>query len=164
MSTKSITVSLSENGLDAAVAWLEGYSKRLEKHITELINKMLDEGETYAANTLGHIDTGETLSTIMGYREGNTGILSVGGNAVWIEFGTGVAYNSEMHPKAAELGMSPHGTYGAGYGANPDGWYYYDENRQRWRHTKGIPQNRFFYNTAQMLRKEYKRMAQEVFG
>ncbi len=164
MSTKSITISYSDSGLDAAVAWLEGYSKRLEKNVTELINKMLNEGETYAANSLGHIDTGETLSTIMGYREGNTGILMVGGNAVWIEFGTGCTYNTgASHPKLSELNMSVWGTYGEGHGADPNGWYYPGDDGT-WHHTYGIPMNKFFYNTAQMLRKEYKRMAQEVFG
>lgn len=163
MSNKSITISASASGFQVAAAWLEGYAISLEKKAIEIVSRMLREGEAYAAKALVHIDTGKTLSTIMGYRQGNTGILMVGGNAVWIEFGTGVAYNHELHPKATELNMSPHGTYGYGFGANPDGWYYYDDNRQAWRHTKGIPQNRFFYNTAKMLREEYKRIAQEVF-
>ena len=165
MSTKSISVTLSTHGLESAISWLDNYAKQLDKNVERLIGMMLQEGETYAKSTLGHIDTGATYSSIsIAYRSGNKGILVAGGASIWIEFGTGVAHNSELHPKASELGMSPHGTYGKGYGANPDGWYYYDEDWQEWRHTKGIPQNRFFYNTAQMLRREYKRMAQEVFG
>lgn len=164
MSVRSITVSASASGLSAAASWLEGYANRLEKNVNELISAMLKEGEQYAIDNLGHIDTGETVSSIMAYREGSSGLLVVGGNAIWIEFGTGVyAPGQTDHPKASELGMSPHGTYGLGHGADPNGWYYQGDDGQ-WHHTMGIPSNRFFYNTAQMLRREYKRIAQEVFG
>lgn len=146
-----------------AASWLEGYADRLEKNANELVSRMLKEGEQYAMNALGHIDTGETLSTIMGYREGNTGILLVGGAAIWIEFGTGVTFNSEMHPEASRLGMSAHGTYGHGHGADPCGWHYLGKDG-KWHWTMGIPQNRFFYNTAKMLREEYRRIAKEVFA
>lgn len=163
MATKSISVPFTPSGIEEVATWLEEYSKSLERKANELVNQMLQDGEMYAANFLGHIDTGETLSTIMGYREGNTGIVTVGGNAIWIEFGTGVTYNQQLHPKASELGMSPHGTYGQGHGADPDGWYYPADDGT-WKHTFGIPMNMFLYNTAQMLRREYKRIALEVFA
>lgn len=163
MSTKTITVPLSSSGISAVVAYLEGYSKRLEKKADELLSKMLREGEFTAKVYLTHIDTGATLNSIMGYREGDHGIIAAGGAAIWIEFGTGVTYNHELHPKASELGMSPHGTYGEGHGADPNGWYYKRDDGEV-RHTYGIPQNRFMYSTAQMLRREYKRMATEVFA
>ena len=163
MGSRSITIPISASGFNVAVAWLEGYKNRLEKNTEEIVKIMLQDGEMYAINFLGHIDTGETLNSIMAYRNGNEGMIVAHGNAIWIEFGTGVAYNSSLHPKAAELHMKPHGTYGKGYGANPNGWYYKDDNGD-WHHTKGIPQNRFLYTTAQTLRKEYKRIAQEVFG
>lgn len=164
MGVRSITIPCSSNGFAVAQAWLEGYTNRLERNVNELINRMLQDGEMYAANYLGHVDTGETLSTIMGYREGNTGILLVGGNAIWIEFGTGCELNNTAsHPKMAELNMSLWGTYGEGHGADAGGWYYPDDDGT-WKHTRGIPMNKFFYNTAQMLRREYVRIAHEVFG
>lgn len=171
MATKSITIPVSSSGFSVAAAWLDGYAERLTKKAEELVSAMLEEGENYAMNYLGHVDTGLTLSTLMSYREGDSGLLLVNGNAIWLEFGTGTAYNSAPHPMAAELGMSAHGTYvwplqlsepkrphgGA------DGWYY-PADEGGYKHTYGIPQNRFMYNTAQMLRKEYRRIAQEVFA
>lgn len=166
MSTKTLLISPTERGFTEAARWLEQYAQDLERKCNELISKMTREGEDYAINALGHIETGDTLNSVIGYRDGEYGIISVGGAAIWIEFGTGTTYNSDLHPKAADMNMSPHGTYGNGFGnadEYPDGWFYFDEKQQRWRMTKGIPQNRFMYNTAQMLRREYKRMIEEVF-
>lgn len=145
--------------------WLQKYAKDLEKKANQLIAAMLKEGEMTAKIYLLHYDTGETMNSIMGYREGDAGILTVGGAAIWIEFGTGVTYNGEgyNHPKAAETGMNQHGTYGQRKGADPNGWYYRGKDGE-FHHTWGIPTNPFFYNTAQMLRKEYARIAKEVFG
>lgn len=164
MPDKELYVQLSASGMKKAGKWIERYAKDIERKANQLLAAMLKEGEDYAINALVRIDTGATLNSIMGYREGNSGILTVGGAAIWIEFGTGVTHNGDgyNHPKAAEVGMNQHGTYGLRKGADPNGWYYYTEDG--YEHTWGIPSNPFFYNTAQMLRKEYARIAKEVFG
>ena len=163
MSDKELYVHCSVAGIKRAEKWIKKYAQDLEKKANELINVMLKEGEKYACRELVHVDTGETLNSIMGYREGDTGIIYVGGNAVWIEFGTGVyAPGQTDHPKAAELGALPHGEYGKKHGANPNGWYYPGLDG-KWYHTMGIPSNRFMYRTAWMLRNRYKQMASEVF-
>lgn len=163
---KVLNVPLSTAGLNKAAEWLEDYAKSaLPKNCTDLISMMIGEGEHWAINELGHIDTGSTLSTIMGYREGDSGVILANGAAIWIEFGTGVVANagSTPHPKAAELGMSPWGTYGKGHGASFNGWWYKGDDGE-YHHTMGIPANHFMYNTAQMLRRECGRMAQEIFS
>lgn len=162
--SKHLEVTINE--LDKAADWLEKYKRRMLSKADGLVNKMLRDGEDYAINAVGHFDTGETVSSVLGYRDGNRGILKVGGNAIWIEFGTGVAYNGDgyNHPKAQELGMDAHGTFGQGKGANENGWYYFDEMDGAVHHTRGIPANMFMYNTAQMLRREYAKMAKEIFS
>lgn len=163
MSTKVLTVPCSAAGLERAARELNRYAKDLERKVEQLLDRMTKEGEKYACRELVHVDTGETLNSIMGYREGNYGIIKVGGNAIWIEFGTGVyAPGQTDHPKAAELGMLPHGEYGKKHGSNPNGWYYPGLDG-KWYHTMGIPSNRFMYRTAWMLRNRYKQMASEVF-
>lgn len=175
---KTITVPPTPEGLAEAEMWLKGYFQTfVPKACKNLVAMMCQEGETYAINAVGHIDTGETLSSIHGYRNGDKGVIVAGGAAIWIEFGTGVAYNGSgyNHPKAQELGMAAHGTFGKGRGASFNGWYYpdpsgthtfTDENgvTQTYSHTMGIPANRFMYNTAQMLRRECGVMATEVFA
>lgn len=161
---KVLTISADADGFAKAAEWLEDYSKSLKQKTIDLVGVMLQKGEDYAVNGLGHIDTGETLSTLFAYRNGNKGVILVGGNAIWIEFGTGVVANAgnAPHPKADELGMSPWGTFGQGKGANPNGWWYMGDDGIP-HHTYGIPANRFMYNAAQMLRRECPQLAKEVF-
>ena len=163
---KKISVPLTEEGMKEASRWLLNYKRKMVNRANKLLEMMLKKGEDYAINGLGHIDTGETVSTIAAYRDGNHGVLLVGGNAIWIEFGTGVVannYNPYPHHKAQELGMNAIGTYGEGHGASPNGWWYEGDDGE-YHHTYGIPSNSFFYNTAQMLRREYDKYAKELFA
>lgn len=167
---KKITITLSDEGLLEASNWLKAYSKRMMDKANGLLGKMLTQGERYAANALGHIDTGKTLSTLMAYREGNHGMIIVGGNAIWIEFGTGVLLNGidNVHNRK-ELGINEWGTFaqdgsGVSKGSGADGWYYWNEERGQVEHTYGIPMNPFMYNTAKMLREEYANYAKEIFS
>ena len=170
--SKVLRVPFSQEGFELAASWLETYATRtLPKNCVDLISQMTRTGETWAMTLMNHIDTGETLASIHGYRNGDKGVIVAGGNAIWIEFGTGTRYNGEgfNHPKAQELNMSPHGTYtwygnlsGLPHGADPNGWWYKGDDGQ-YHHTYGIPANRFMYNTAQMLRRECPTMAREVF-
>lgn len=127
---------------------------------------MCEFGEDYAINLVGHIDTGETINSIKGYRQDDKGVIVAGGNAIWLEFGTGVKHNggvgSYPHPLASKLGMSAIGTYGAGHGADKNGWYYPSEDGE-WKHTYGIEANMFMYRTAQELINQFPDMAMEVF-
>jgi hypothetical protein len=107
----------------------------------------------------------------MGYRSGNMGIIEVGGNAIWIEFGTGVVANpgtDSVHSPDASASMAiirPWGTYGKGQGSNPGGWFYYDEaDHGKLKHTFGIPMNPFMEQAAHRLEREFRRKAKEVFA
>lgn len=144
------------------ITWMQS---GIDRKISLVIDKMLAYGEDYAINAVAHVDTGETLNSIMAYREGLHGVIVAGGNAVWLEFGTGVRYNgaagTSPHPKGRELGMNI-GEYGKGHGADPNGWYYQDENG-KWHHTYGIQANMFMYRTAQELKNLYMNFVKGVF-
>lgn len=162
--SKKITISASSEGFRAAARWLENYKKQLEKNIESLIKRMCKEGEVTAKILLTHYDTGETSNSIMGYRDGkNHGVIIAGGNAIWLEFGTGVYAPGQVdYPKEVD-GIVGHGEYGDGHGADPSGWYYYDEVLGEVRHTYGIPANMFMYETSKMLQRQYAKMAKEIF-
>lgn len=172
---KSITVSADAEGMKQARDFLNNYRQKMLRRASSLLDKMLKEGENYAfLGAAGHIYTGITADTIMSMREGDHGMLLVGGNAIWVEFGTGVVannYNPYPHHKAQELGMNAIGTFvspypfnksGKPHGNNPNGWWYMGDDGE-YHHTYGIPSDPFFYNTAQMLRREYDKMAKEIF-
>lgn len=168
---KTIEVLPTSSGLEKAAKWLERYEKSLDKKSNNLVDKLVESGQAYAHLNLKHIDTGATASSIRGQRKGNEGEISVGGAAVWIEFGTGVVKNSgDPHPKAVELSMSPWGTYvwygnisGLPHGNSPNGWWYKGDDGE-YHHTYGIAMNPFMYNTAQSLRRDCKETAREVFS
>jgi hypothetical protein len=125
---------------------------------------MCQYGEDFAINQVGHVDSGETVSSIHAYRNGNKGVIVAGGNAVWLEFGTGTRYNgaagTSPHPEGEELGMKI-GEYGAGHGADPNGWWYYDGERIK--RTFGIQANMFMWKTARELERIAPELAREVF-
>ena len=131
MANKTITINVSVQSIEKAIHELEVYKVRLEQRLNELIDRMCKDGESYAIINYpqDYIDTGGTLGSIMAYRQGNQGIIEVGGNAIWIEFGTGVAMNGadDFHDRSL-LGINEIGTYGKGHGSDPHGWWYYDEN------------------------------------
>jgi len=162
---KKITISLSDKSVSDAIKELNAYKKELLQKTQRFLDLMLDFGEDYAINQVGHVDTGETLSSIHGYRNGNKGVIVAGGNAIWLEFGTGVRYNgavgSSPHPKGQELGMKI-GEYGKGKGANPNGWWYYDGEDIK--HTYGVQANMFMWHTARELERVAPELARSVFG
>ena len=165
MKTKTIKVQLSPSSIDRAIKELEAYKKRIKLKLMELIDVMCMDGEDYACSYLTHVDTGETLQSIMGYREGNHGIIEAGGAAVWIEFGTGVAFNvvDYAHPTREDLGISDWGEYGKGKGANPNGWYYYGKDNKL-HFTQGIPSEPFMQYAADKLIEEFRATAVKVFA
>ena len=175
-----IKVNLSPAGCDDAIKQLRKYKRKLNERIYRLIDLMLENGEDYAINEVGHFDTGETVSSVVAYRKGKKGVIIAKGAAIWIEFGTGVHYNgaagSSPHPKGAELGMTI-GSYGQGYGRQ-DGWFYptddpryeikrRDENGNivgtGYGYTHGIKANAFMYRTAKELERQIPELAKKVF-
>lgn len=165
MANKTITIDISVGSIQKAIRTLQDYKKSIEKRMQGLIDMMCSDGASLAYTYLEHIDTGETLNSIIGYREGNKGIIEVGGNAIWIEFGTGVTYNQggdNMHPNRGELGISDWGTYGEGHGSDPNGWYYYDAQGKR-KHTFGIPENPFMAQAARRLAEQFASKAKGAF-
>ena len=160
----------SEESIDDAIKAVEDYKKDLHGKTSELVDEVATLVEEYAAYELSkHVWTGETLDSLR--KEFNRGSYTarilVGGAAVWLEFGTGVVANpvgvgGYAHPKAAELGMYGIGEYGHGHGADPNGWWYYDEEGKS-RHTFGIPATMFMYHSAWNARHEIPALARRIF-
>lgn len=160
-----ITCTLSSASIASAVEQLNRYAESFEKKSEKLVQSLGDFGAECAANYLGHFDTGETLSSLTFTRNGVTGTIFVAGNAVWIEFGTGVLANAgnTPHPKKDDLGMFGWGEYGHGYG---QGVWEFPSKEYGWGMpipTEGIPMNQFMYHSAQDMRREMQDIAKEVF-
>ena len=166
-----IIVSLGNIG--DAVRQLDEYENKVKQNIKDFLSKLLETGVEISRakiTELGAIDSGELQGSLNYalYREGNKGVLFTDCEyACFIEFGTGVKYNgsagSSKHPKGQELGMTI-GSYGEGQGANPDGWYYYDDDKGKVMFTKGMPHKPFMYETGKELERIAVKIAKEVFS
>lgn len=185
----TIDCILSENSLDHAIKILENYRDSLEYKSERLVDEVSQVVENNARTELTrHIWSGETLATLHTEKMAEQGRtrsakISVGGAAVWLEFGTGVVANNcapgeFVHPMAKELGMYGIGEYGHGFGSRPDGWYFYDDGQYdaEWAggtyntyntgksiHTFGIPATLFMYHSAWAGRRALERIARGVF-
>ena len=166
----TITCTLSAQSLMAAAKQLREYARSLDDKADNLVRKLGEYGSEMALehfNEAPHIDTGNTIDSIGYTHRGHSGTVAVGGAAVWIEFGTGVAKNggnagAYVHEKASELGMDAIGTYGKGHGANLGGWFYPGTDG-KYHHTFGIASNPFMYKSSQDMRRELLDIAKEVF-
>lgn len=158
-----IDMTLNSGSISDAAKKLREYAASLESKSKRLVESLGNAGVEYANMYLEHDDTGETRQSIQYTQDGLSGVLSVGGAAVWIEFGTGVLANAgnEPHPKRDELGMSAWGTYGKGYGV--DIWEFPSKRAGMWIPTAGIHMNPFMYETAQSLRFVLTDFAKEAF-
>lgn len=155
--------------IDDVIRVVKSYKDDLEKKTETLVNRLTEDVRTNAARELiNHLDTGETLNSMRVERvDTYTRNLIVGGSAIWLEFGTGVVANpvgvgNYAHPKAEELGMFGIGEYGHGHGADPNGWWYYDESGRK-HHTYGIPATMFLYHSVWAARADVGNMVRGMF-
>lgn len=170
MRTTTIRIKLDAAGIDRAISQLEEYKRHIQRSVSRLLDSMCKEGEWWAVNSLGHIDTGETLSTIAAYREGNRGLIEAAGHAIWIEFGTGPKGLGSPHPSGEWLNEADW-QYCSGptirFENGAVGWYYpadEDDPDTEWIWTQGIPAQHFMYDTAQHLQSTFRRQAQKAFS
>lgn len=157
-----IKCTLSSASLRDAAKQLRQYADSLPKKTETMVRRLGEYGTDSAMLGLGHIDTGETLSSIQYTHRGTEGTISAGGAAVWIEFGTGVLANvgSEEHPKRGEVGAVGWGEYGHGLGKGR--WWYKDKNgEKKW--TIGIRMRPFMYEASMDMRNALVKIAKEAF-
>ena len=159
----TITLTLSRTSIKRAANQLRRYAKSIEKKTERLVDDLGSAGVEYANNYLEHDDTGFTRSTITYNRQGKSAVVSVGGAAVWIEFGTGVLANAGQtpHPKRDEVGAVPWGEYQ--YGLGKGEWWFYSR-KYGWCKTKGIKKNPFMYNASQDMRMNLTEIARRAWN
>lgn len=106
-------------------------------------------------------------------------VVAEGKSVAFIEFGTGVTYTPRSHPWSGKVRFSiVGGSYGKGYGARPNGWYYKGYrgshgsfkrttrwgNKQGWIHTYGNPSNRCLYNATLETRQNVRNIVRQEVG
>lgn len=113
--------------LDKAIAEIERYQKDLNKKVHTLMEKLAEVGIKEATvrftNVIYDGTNDVTVNQSPNWISDTKLVVSATGRSItFIEFGTGV-FNTEVHPKATELG-AVRGAYGKGKGKN-ETWAYY---------------------------------------
>jgi len=178
MAKKVFKSNLSQSGIKNMIRELERYKNSLDRKLQMLISELLKIGVTVAETNVSESPLGKyvTLSTnIKPSGKGYEGILLAKGQVMEhedfapfsvilaIEFGAGIHYNPVPNPKAELFG------YGVGtfpdqtHAFQPDGWYFWDEEKQKWVHSFGVKATMPMYNADMEIIQNIKKIAEEVF-
>lgn len=164
--------------LNKAIAEIEQYQKNLDRKVHILMERLaeigIEEATVRFANAIYDGTNDVRVNNAPVWIADNKLAISASGNAItFIEFGSGVHYAGQAHPKAGEFGFN-RGGYGYHLGRF-DSWRYLGnpgtngEVITEGAHkgevkTQGNPANRALYDSAKKMREQVTKIAKEVFG
>ena len=162
-----IKCTLDTNSIQAAIDEIRAYREDLNNKLQQFVSLLVQDGVTVANARLSSTKGDSTQGTI-GFGLNNDGdivsaIISLEGkDALFIEFGAGIAYNTGMqHPDAEENGYGP-GTYPSktppNKAINPGYWYYGSGKR-----SIGTEASMPMYHAAETIRNNAIQRASEIF-
>ena len=169
---KTIKIELNPNSVDKAISELKSYRKGLHDKLKLLVGQLIQDGVD-VANVQVSASQGDSIDAHVEYFIDATGeiikalIYLQGKDAVFIEFGAGIAYNTGVqHPKADEFGFGP-GTYPSKHppnkAINPGRWVYghNDDGSPLW--SVGTEATMPIYYAAETIRNKFIQRAIDDF-
>lgn len=164
--------------LHKAIAEIESYQKELDEKVHILMERLaeigIEEATVRFANAIYDGTNDVRVNNTPVWIADNKLAISASGHAItFIEFGSGVHYAGQAHPKAGEFGFN-RGGYGYHLGRF-DSWRYsgnpgtngeiITEGAHKGEvKTQGNPANRALYDSAKEMREQIIKIAKEVFG
>lgn len=149
MKCRMLATELAEIGVKVAEA------KIGESPIGKYVNIKIDITEQQAGCKAILIATGEVKES-EGYAPFNT-LLA-------IEFGAGIHYNPTPNPNADKFGFGV-GTFpGQIHAEDPNGWYFWDDRKEKWIHSYGVKATMPMYHADMEIIKNVVKKAKEVFA
>ncbi len=141
--------AFSVSSVNTAIDKLISYRNKIDGTFKTEVLELTKKGYEYMISIVRE-NTGNLKNSISWeYDEsGNKGVIKVGSDyGIFVEYGTGIVGANSPHPNAEgwKYDVNNHGE---------QGWWYYDENQNKYRWTKGQSANAFMYKTAEYLKKE----------
>lgn len=163
MGRKKISFRLNERSIRQAIIEVERYEMELKRKLSELMQRLADEGVEIAKMKVAAMDavfTGQLYDSIKGYYSPSNRVAIIRAGiwyAAFVEYGTGVEGARAPHPKPEgwAYDVNDHGDLG---------WWYLNDNDSKMHWTKGEPARPFMYETARELEERCESIAREVFG
>ena len=161
----------SKSSIKEAISYLKNWKRDYHKKLDKFIERCEEEGlRAVKANVDGiaPIYKGEDIAVSSTKIENGFSIEIAGEQVAFIEFGSGITFNTPIggskHPKGQELGMTI-GSYNPSSpnASSPTGWWF----KNRWgksEHTYGTPTFSPLYNGEMEIISRVKEIAKEVFG
>lgn len=172
MGKKVIKVKLNTSSIDRAIKELEQYKRWLKEKEKQLLERLAEIGY-WEANVRfsSAMYDGVNDVTVTINESGNGYTIEAQGNAVaFIEFGTGVTYNSgSSYPGKKPDGVADIGEFGQGKGKRR-AWFYYGDPGTNGEvqesgvvKTRGNPAEAPMYYATEEMRRSIQKIAREVF-
>lgn len=178
MPKKVFKSDMSVNGIDSLIRELQKYKDDLPNKCKKLVSELLQSGVEVSKARISDSPLGKyvTVTTnISSEKMGCKGILLAKGAVkeqegyapfsilLAIEFGAGIHYNPTPNPNADKFGLGV-GTFpGQIHAFQSEGWMYWDEKAQEWRHTYGVKATMPLYNADMEMIQNVVKIAKEVF-
>lgn len=159
-------LSITFTGLTELQKKIDDYAKTFPQKVETFLERLMEAGipvvDTNMMTAMG--DSSPTHTTwveVQNNGETITATLWVSGeDLAFIEFGAGIFYNNEEHPKASEFGVGI-GTYGKGQGLNY-GWYYYDDAGEK-KFSRGTEMTMPVFKAGQEMLNRFDEIVRESF-
>lgn len=168
---------LSVKGINKMRKELQKYKQSFEYKCKRYVERLLEEGVEVAQAKVGESPLGKYVAISTDIKETEIGckaILIATGDVKYsddyepfstilaIEFGAGISYNPKENPNASDLGFGV-GTFPGQTHAFEDGWYFWDDAKQKWIYSKGVKATMPMYEAQKKIVEVAKEVAQEVF-
>ena len=180
MSKKVFKSDLSVKGIEALKSQLLQYKDSLSIKCEELVSRLLQSGVAVSQSKISESPLGKyvTVTTnISADKMGCKGILLAKGAVkeqegyapfsilLAIEFGAGIHFNPTPNPLIGSEFPYGVGTFpGQVHAFQSEGWMYWDEKVQKWRHTYGVKATMPLYNADMEIIQNVVKYAKEVFA
>ena len=180
MAKKVFKSDLSVNGIESLKSQLLQYKDSLSIKCEKLVSRLLQSGLAVSQSKISESPLGKyvTVTTnISADKMGCKGVLLAKGAVkeqegyapfsilLAIEFGAGIHYNPTPNPLISSEFPYGVGTFpGQVHAFQSEGWMYWDEKVQEWRHTYGVKATMPLYNADMEIIQNVVEFAKEVFG
>lgn len=179
MAKRRFKTDLSVKGIENLKKELLDYKNNiLQKKIEEFTVSLAERGMLVAKSKIGESPLGKYIQVRIeseSVQNGKKALLIATGDIkksegyepfnilLAVEFGAGIYYNPNSNPNADKFGLGV-GTFPGQIHAFEDGWYYWDEKKEKWQYTHGVKATMPMYNAEMEMMQSVVNVARNVFG